>query len=568
MKDLDKFTSEIVEKVKVKKEKRKLTNIVISSLSACLLVFLILYSNIIPLNSFNFNRYIYENYLGVYANKEENTVFTFTNNSNAILTINSVPYSLSPLNNTKREFNFNATKLTTDNETNITLTSNSNETNTYNKLENLDKYLDETKINVVFYDGGATISGNIYGVNLSIDVKITKNSKLESGIWQHVSRYGVSIFPTNSYIIVKDSGEAYYIEGGHSCYEFVFVSVYNTEFCILLNSSNFPETIASLNRINDENGDVIIELDWYNNNLDWGDDSTPNNYFKLFDKNKAINYTGGKFTAKNVVAIKTVSSFGKSDYEMAKYLPIDWKLLPEEGHGKKLIDCTANLNLKEDGTVEYLANFGSKKESFKGEWLTTDRYIIVILEDYSSFGKVFTIYKERADYTFENYAESRIKVDYMFKTGYHDFYYYFVEMTYGVYWGDKFTSSVASIDLVYDKEYVLNGKYNKGYYDRTDYELVDFPENGKTKLVFHKDGTVDIKYENKTVTYKYTYTKYNISSTIKLEGRDAYLLVYKNSPEYLLVSSFTIKEGVLYAGSIHSSTGGIRYYYMTFDLLE
>ena len=57
MKDLDKFTSEIVEKVKVKKKKRKLTNIVISSLSACLLVFLILYSNIIPLNSFNFNSY-------------------------------------------------------------------------------------------------------------------------------------------------------------------------------------------------------------------------------------------------------------------------------------------------------------------------------------------------------------------------------------------------------------------------------------------------------------------------------------------------------------------------------
>ena len=35
MKDLDKFTSEIVEKVKVKKKKRKLTNIVISSLSVC-----------------------------------------------------------------------------------------------------------------------------------------------------------------------------------------------------------------------------------------------------------------------------------------------------------------------------------------------------------------------------------------------------------------------------------------------------------------------------------------------------------------------------------------------------
>ena len=104
MKEINRFTSEILDKVKRKKQKRNIRRIAVSSFSCCILIFLVLFSNVITLDGFDFAKYAYRMYKGVYADEREETIFSFTNNSNAVLCVDSVPYSLSAKSNTKKDY--------------------------------------------------------------------------------------------------------------------------------------------------------------------------------------------------------------------------------------------------------------------------------------------------------------------------------------------------------------------------------------------------------------------------------------------------------------------------------
>lgn len=168
MKDINLFTDEIIEKVKAKKKKKARKVLLISSVFCLVIAFLIMYSNIIPLYGYDYEKYTSIMINEVYASDDEKTIFTFTNEKNAIFSINNVPYSLRTTNNKNNEYEFDATKI-----------------ENVEKEKNMQEYLDKTTIKIEFKEGGATIKANVYGIDLNIDVKIYKNTKMESGVWKY-----------------------------------------------------------------------------------------------------------------------------------------------------------------------------------------------------------------------------------------------------------------------------------------------------------------------------------------------------------------------------------------------
>ncbi|MBO4594346.1 MAG: hypothetical protein J5697_01430, partial [Clostridia bacterium] len=443
MKEINLFTSEILDKVKRQRQKRNIRRIAVSSFSCCVLIFLVLFSNIIPLDSFDFAKYAYRMYKGVYADEREETIFSFTNNSNAVLCVDSVPYSLTTKSNTKKEFNFNAEKMQTEAA----------------ETEETSEFFDTTAIKIEFYDGGAIIRGNFYGLDLSIDVKIMPNTKMESGVWKRFNKDNVDAEWIDSYFVVNEKGETYYIHDADLSYEVLFVSVFGSEYTVLLDNYGVPANFIQLTRIERSvYGIDAIKLTSYIDGTEL--------YFKLLESSDRLDYSGGEFSANFIKAKKRVDCLGKND--SAKYLPIKWRLFPEESFSTRLTDYTATLDLSSDKTVIFTVRDGSKSYSYGGTWTTTDENVIVILDGYSLFGKIFTVYQENDDgKSFGESAISTIKIGDGFKVGYHDFTYYLTVTDYRIYWGSDYDIETVSNELKYETEYVLNGYYYKYYYDRT-----------------------------------------------------------------------------------------------------
>lgn len=499
MKNLNQYTSEIIEKVRKQKKLNKIKNITLSLAFSFIFIFGVLYSNIIPLSPFDLNKYAYESYKGVYASKEDNTIFSFTNNSFAILSINSVPYQLNTENNTKNEFNFNATKLQNNNDTTTTLNidTRKNQPTNYNTSNDSKNYLDTTKINIVFYDGGATITGNIYGITITIDVIIIENTVMESGVWKYFNEYHPTSSSVESYIIVNDASQSYFINNNSESYEIMFLSVDGSEHILLLDNYGAPSEFINIIRINEEEfGFSAIKLI---------SNANPDRYFRLMNNNEKINFQSTELTAKFIKAYKKVQNLGYND--MAKYLPIRWRLTPETGYETKILDYSTKINLKQDGSVFFTVYNGNNEEFFEGEWVSTDKNIVVILDNRSIFGKMFVIYNHNESKTFEQTAKSNITIRDGFKTGYHDFNYYLTSTYYTLFWGNEYDEDSVNNRITFGAEYTLNGYYYKWYYDRTlpfSYDIEHFSENGKLKIIPHENGTIDIFNEQNKRTIKYT----------------------------------------------------------------
>lgn len=542
MKDLNQFTDEVIKKVKIIKKRRKVKNVILSCILAVSLVFFVGYSNIIPLSSFDMLKYAYETYKGVYANQNEDTIFSFTNNSTAILSVNSVPYRLNTVSNTKKEFNFNANKMAQTHQE-----------------KSAEEYLDSTTIKVVFYDGGATISGNIYGINISIDVIIMQNPKMESGIWKNFSEDTPDVSNLGSYIVVNDKGESYYISDLSNSYELLFVSVYGKEFSILLDNYGAPSEFITVERMDKEKfGFDAIKLISHIGN--------PDRYFKLISDNNLLGFESGEFFAKYVTAKKKVEYLGKNDN--AKYLPIKWQLTVDDGYATKLTNLSAKINLNSDGKVDCTIGDKKAKINYLGEWFKTDKYLIVILDKKSVMGKTFVIYNQNEEKSFSQSAKSNINIRDGFKTGYHDFDYFLTTTYYTVYWGSEFTQDDAENRLTYQKEYTLFGYYYLWPYNQRlpfSYDREQLPENGKVKIILYENQTMDIVFED---------SKQTIGFDMKItEGTNNYVLyldspiyIKRNDNKYIVVKKLLLIDGALSVPSTEYTTqyGVIVNHYIEF----
>lgn len=530
MKEINEYTSEILDKVKRKKKQKRNKKIVIISITCLTLVFLTLYSNILPLNKFDFEKYAYEKYRGIYLNEGENTIFSFTNNSNAVLCVNSVPYSLTTKSNTKNEFNFDASKMQKETvETEDTL-----------------NYLDNTAIKIEFYDGEAIIYGNIYGFDISINLKFIANTQMESGIWIKFDKDNVNSTNFNSYIVVNDNGDTYYIDGIETCFEILFISVYKSEFTVLIDNYGAPSDFIEITKIDKSvYGENVIKLNSYTDGRE--------QFFKLMNNSDILDYNGEEFNANFVKAQKDVEYFGKNDN--AKYLPIKWRLTQEESFSQKLIDCTAKLNLNSDKSVNLEICNEGKTTSYSGKWFATDKNIIVILDKYSLFGKTFVVHHDNDNKQFSKNAKTEITIHDMYKVGYHDFIYYFTTTKYNVYWGKDFDYDKVNNVIKYDEEYLLNGYYYKYFYDKSlpfNYDTENLAENGKVKIVLHENGTLDVTFENRTQKIRYTLKSYDGNNNYNIKLKDGIYLVReqfedKTKNTYIIIKEFNFNDGCLTA---------------------
>ena len=546
MKDINKFTSEIIEEVNKKRRRKR---ILVTSIISFLLVFIIAYSNIIPSRPFDLFEMVYEAYAGVYVNDEEETAFSFTNGSNAFFSIDSIPYALETESNFGKKFNFNATKMNSSG----TFDSGEIGVETYSvKQEN---YLDETKIKVVFNNGGATISGNIYGEYVSIEVKIVENTVLEQGLWQEFDEYDSSL-TFNSYIYVEEKEESYFIQSESKCFEMVFISVNGKEFILLMDAFSVPNEFISIEKIEkDVYGFSAFKVISYNGNID--------RYYKLLNDDELLDYQGGEFFAKYIKERKEIYHVGRVGE--LDVLPIRWKLFPEKEYENKRLDITARLDLKSDKTVALtIYDKGTRKTVF-GKWVPTDENLIVILKDNSIFGKVFVITNQKKNKNISENAISDVQLDDVFKTGFHNFDYYLKTTYYKIYWGSDFTEDVFLDDISYGKEYVLRGYYNKGYYDnkQPNDEFIELPQNGKIKLVFEKD-VIKIESDGKQAEIKYTKTSYSKNS-IYIELKTPIAIIINEKPGEL-ISSLRFEDGMLFEERVVTTQNGrFKMFYLLFE---
>lgn len=546
MKDINKFTSEILEEVNKKRRRKR---ILITSIISFLLVFIIAYSNIIPSRPFDLFEMVYEAYAGVYVNDEEETAFSFTNGSNAFFSIDSIPYALETESNFGKKFNFNATKMNSSG----TFDSGEIGVETYSvKQEN---YLDETKIKVVFNNGGATISGNIYGEYVSIEVKIVENTVLEQGLWQEFDEYDSSL-TFNSYIYVEEKEESYFIQSESKCFEMVFISVNGKEFILLMDAFSVPNEFISIEKVEkDVYGFSAFKVISYNGNID--------RYFKLLNDDELLDYQGGEFFAKYIKERKEIYHVGRVGE--LDVLPIRWKLFPEKEYENKRLDITARLDLKSDKTVALtIYDKGTRKTVF-GKWVPTDENLIVILKDNSIFGKVFVITNQKKNNNISENAISDVVLDDICKTGFHNFYYYLKTTYYKIYWGSDYTEDVFLDDISYGKEYVLRGYYNKGYYDnkQPNDEFIELPQNGKIKLVFEKD-VIKIESDGKQAEIKYTKTPYSKNS-IYIELKTPIAIIINEKPGEL-ISSLRFEDGMLFEERVVTTQNGrFKMFYLLFE---
>lgn len=503
-------------------------------------------------SSFDILKYTYELYQGVYTSEKDNTIFSFAKNSSAILCIKSIPYKLNAVNNTENEFNFNAKKMESSNQTNVFSVS-AFEQNNYEQNSNAQDYLEDTEINVVFYDGGATITGNFYGDTISIEVKVVKNVTLESGVWKCFNKDNPNISAINSYIIVNEQGETYYVSDASNCYELLYLSVNGEEYTVILDNYGMPSEFITVERLGVEQfGFEVIKFISHIGNQD--------RYYKLMDNSEKLNFQGENFNAKYIKAQKTVEYLGQN--EMANYLPIKWLAFREQEFDRKIIDMSANMELSGDGLVNLTINESGSISNYEGKWCTTDKHIVVILNEYSIIGKTFVLFNNNVQKSFGDNAKSSITIHNVFKIGLTDFHYFLTTTYYTVFWGDEFTEKDLNNTLVYETEYVLTGYYYKWYYNQTlpfSYETATLPESGKVKMILHKDNTVDIIYEDDVQNRRYF--------TCVLEGTDVLEISLSkkinlklDEDENIGIKDLYLEDGVLRAGSLsyHSEYGVIE----------
>lgn len=505
-------------------------------LAIFMLVFIFLHSNIIHSSTINIVKGYYKLYQDVYANEENDTVFSFTDDGTAVLVVNSVPYWLVISNNTKKEFNFDALIIADLDEVN-------DETKTYKEI---------VETSIVFYDDGATVKGDFYGTTISIDVKKTENANMESGLWILFNKFRPD--STNErYMLFNGQGEDYYIFGEGGGYKLVSFSVSDKVYALMIDGFGWEYDFIRIEKVEREQfGFDALKIVSYIGNED--------EYFRLVEDSEKLDFKGGSFNAKYITSKKYVEYVGQ--HKLADCAPFKWRLFKEKEYDNKSTNMNANMNLSADGMVNLQINQDGKKTNYTGKWYVTRTFIVVALNEKCVLGKIFGIEKQLEQRSYGQRAISKMYKEDVFRVGYRNFHYYFAYTYYTVYWGSDFSD--AKNVLNYETEYALSGYYYKWYYDNSlpfSYETETIPQNDSIKLVFHEDNTVDTIRPNGTIQ-----RRYEISEDEYRVILDKPISIKLYNGKWISVKEFYLIDGNLCVDNLSVKTeyGTIYNYFISF----
>lgn len=467
MKTIENFADDVLRKSKKKQQKKRLGRNVIALSLAGILIFLIAYSNILPIGNL-FQSRAYERYMQSYATADRKMRLKILDGEHAaLMTENRVRLC------SLKEKNASTFSLTPESDSNA-----------------------EDSLTVEFANGKAELFGKLEEERVEVTLNIVQDMQVQAGAWidfdvkQHA---GGTHGPILDWFFI-DEQQSYcgtndvtmlckFVAVGDIVLQYVTDQVSGIATALL-----FETVPASLY------GFPAIATTGY-----FQDDGTEyvTTYFKQVEKTEQLDFGDGKFQTKYIEYSQISEPFSSADYETLKHLEsnVPWRFSPLQSIGKtRRTDITLSLDLKKDGTLSFRSSgnwlFGM---SCGGKWYAFDSFVFVILEkEYPYFGlRAFTIAvdTERIDGEFLEAAVSEIRSEGLYKIGYHTFDYYFLTRNATIYWGSGWTEDVLEPQLIYERAYVLGGWTSDWRSSDQPPEKIPIEEAEPTRLIFTEYGT-------------------------------------------------------------------------------
>ena len=483
--------------------KTAVTSVVLSGL----LLFLVSFSNILPVQADYFAN-SYKNYLTPYATTQPSVQLTdssddtenavpeatlrFIDENNAVVSVGERAYPCLIQAKSKTKF-----KLTPANNGD----GESNATDTPNVFH------------VEFWESNATLSWNIAGIKIEKVLSVAQEKDIPTGLWVTYARQSGQSAPTVSggigWTLILDNGKSYSGEG-RDAYISTFLSVNNILLQCFFDSKSGLILDASVCTYDTTTFDIPTLKESF---LSDGDEYYF--YSRLLTDEEKLQYDGGTFTAAGVTY--TAEDFAISKKELIHESMAKWQLLPNSSIENHLLDLTAKLDLSANGTA-LLSVTGdiARNTKTKGKWYALQDSILVVLnENTNLLGRIFTVYANNAqdekhptaDEITKSATTSLYTYDF-YKVGYHVFQYRATEEETQIFWGSDWKKEYLIPKLIYEQTYVLNGKYLPSYYDNspeTPNTLTPMLDNGNITLVFHENQTVTVTYLHTGLTKTFAF---------------------------------------------------------------
>lgn len=484
MRTYEEFTDNVLSEVKRKKKRRNIKRTIISLSTASVLVFLVLFSNIINFNFLTYNN-SYKKYLASYVSRENGySSLKILDGKNAALTIDDNTYLCGLKNKSPSKFSLTAYG---------------------NDEEEGEEDAHKTVFSVKFSGDTAVVEGETEDGIVKKVLTVAEDIEIECGVW---SLFGIRSpggemdcsISGGGWILLLENG-AYMGEGIDSAYSGYFLGVGDRLLQYYKDSLGNLVGAATFNYIDDGSFDFPVIEQRY---LEDGDPYKF--YFKLLNENELFDFNGGEFTAKGATTESENYMVEKEGiFEVSE---VKWRLLPKKSQKFHKIDANFNISLEPDGSVNFKIS-GNRSYNTKsgGRWYRLKDSVLVILNKGNGLtGKIFTMFggSDYSEYpgggnSFEESALTTVYSYTYYKVGYHWFYYYCLDTSTKIYWGSNWDADYLEPELIYDVPYVLNGKYFEEYYSgRVDYmstpegeRMKDFPENGEISLIFRENGKME-----------------------------------------------------------------------------
>ena len=502
------MVNNVLQKIQKLRKRRRVRTAITSVALSGLLVFLVAFSNILPVSA-NFYANSYKNYLLPYATTQPTAKLTATNagndevpeaalrfidENNAIVSVNGTAYPCLIQANSTKQF-----KLTSVAE------------------QDSDEQNNETPavFHVKFRKNKAELSWKIGGTEIKKILSVAQEKNIPTGLWvTHASQSGNAVpHPVSGggWTLILENGKSYTGEGRDSAYLSQFLSVNNLLLQAMFDTKSGLILDASVCTYDTTTFDFPTLKERY---LSDGDEYYF--YSRLASETEKIDFTGGTLNAVGITY--SAEDFPINKKELAHESMAKWQLLPNASSETHLLDANAKLNLSANGnallTVTGDTVFKSKTE---GKWYALHHSVLVVLNKNTDLaGRIFTVYTQNAEDELHptademaKYATTSLYSYDFYKIGYHEFHYRATEKDVQIYWGNAWKKEYLIPKLIYEQPYVLNGKYLPSHYDRdpkAPTTLTPIIDNGKITLVFHENQTVTITYlatgETDTFSFK------------------------------------------------------------------
>lgn len=572
MKDNVQFTGQVLEGVQKAKKRKSIKRSVTALLSAGVLVFLVLFGNIISFDGL-LQGQSYKKYMRSYVSAQQDyAALKILDQKSAALLIGGGLYACELNSKGGGEF-----LLTAYGEEGV-------------DGEFVVKFSKDSAVLT-----GETQDGAVYQV-----LNVVEDIQIEAGLWSMFGSQsgGADIRYKDGagWILLLPNGDSYSGEGISSVYPSDFVAVGDKIFnCLRDAVSGALLDIATFDYINDGSFDFPVIKQSY---LSDGDPHYF--YYKLLGEDELINFQGGEYSAKG--ATKAVDNSRVEIEESFAGENFKWQLLPKKSEEFCQLEEQFDISLGTEGGVSYRVSRNNRtKEKIAGDWYRLKSGILVVLDKASRYtGQAFTIFDDTndsgSDYNAEglnDYGITTIYSESYYRIGYRKFFYYNLYTEVKIYWGEKWTPELVSGSLVYDKHYALQGQYFEAYYagkgkewweDVPDWKavpeserLVDLMYNGRQSLVFRENGEVEIYYDDELWnSFGYELKKLSNSYRVEFEYNVAVFygpkeeVGYKNK-NYIAVSALAIGSSGLttyntYSYSIADGANSVTHTYELYQI--